>query len=150
MSATIYPECGHARHMMEVDCFNGSPQIHLHFLTEQDEFATIGYMKVEFCCHGCGTSLLVYYLESDAASPRHVLIKSNFEKTHKLCPNRNYEELCPNQRSSFSVIDMRPVRRRKKPSGPVAHPIRKRPVSPVGSPLVGNGRSPVRKKEAEG
>lgn len=151
MSAIISPECGHAAHLMEVDKFEGSPQLHLHFLTEQYEHELIGYFKVEFCCHGCGTSKLIYYMESeDGASPRHMELKSNFEKKHKNCPNRNYEHLCPNYRSSCEVIDMRPVRRRKKTSAYPTHPVRTGPVSHPGQGLAGNGRPSVRKEASKG
>lgn len=147
MSAIVYPICGHARHMMEVDWIQGSPQLHLHFLTEQEEHAEFGYLKVELCCHGCGSATLIYYHEIEGEAPQHVAVKSTFEKMHKNCPNRGYEELCPNYRSSIQVIDMRQVRRRKKTNGSLTHPDRTGPIPPPGQGVDGDGRPPNRKKE---
>lgn len=150
MSAIVYPACGHTRHLMEVDSFQGSPQLHLHFLTEQEEHASLGYLKLELCCHGCGASTLIYYHEVEGTAPRHVALKDAFEKSHKMCPNRNYEELCPNYRSSFKVIDMRQVRRRKKTSVNPTHSVRTGPLPHPGQGVAGDRRSSARKKEAEG
>lgn len=116
MSAIVYPECGHASHLMEVDSMRGCPQVHIHFLTEQWEYERLGFMKAELCCHGCGHSVLLYYLEVDEDDTRHMDFRNRFLEKHSRCPNRGYESVCPNYRSSFEVMDFRRTKRRAKKS----------------------------------
>jgi hypothetical protein len=74
---------------MEVDYMDGSPQVHLHFLTEEAEFNENGYGRLELCCHGCGEALLVLYKDEGSRS------------------DRNYAESCPDYRRSFKTVDLR-------------------------------------------
>ena len=106
MSATV-PGCGHACHMMEINFIEASPQIHLHFLTGEDEHKALGFGRVELCCHGCGESLLVLY--DDSGKKGHLKLKRDFRKKHEHCPNHGagYAGYCPNYRSSFQVADLR-------------------------------------------
>lgn len=107
MSALVSPVCGHANHLMDVDSMRGAPQVHVHFLTEEPEFRMLGYNKLELCCHGCGASLLVYYDHPTEEHHNHLQIRDSFVESHKRCPNRGYENWCPNERFSFGFLDIR-------------------------------------------
>ncbi len=107
MGAVVFPKCGHASHLMEVDLISEAPQIHLHFLTDSSEFDLTNFLKAEICCHGCGTSVLLYYGEQSNTDTRHLVLKDEFVKSHKSCPNRKYEDNCPNFRSTVSIVDIR-------------------------------------------
>lgn len=110
MSAVVKPRCGHASHLMEVDCMGNSPQVHLHFLTEPFEAQLCGFHKLELCCHGCGESILVYYYEpgtEEALGPEHLKARDEFVQAHEACQNRGYENHCPNYRSSTKILDLR-------------------------------------------
>lgn len=108
--------CGHSHHLMEVDYMDGSPQVHLHFLTEEKEFTENGYGRLELCCHGCGESLLVLYRDEGSRSA-HLKVRDEFHKKHKTCPDRNYAESCPDYRRSSGVVDLRAARfTRKRPA----------------------------------
>lgn len=107
MSATILGE-GLVRELIDSNFIESAPQVHLHFLTDEEEYEALGYGKLELCCHGCGTALLVYYTENEKTDlERHVRIKSAFTEGHKECANRGYEHVCPGHRSSVTVLDMR-------------------------------------------
>lgn len=102
-SSAVVMGCGHACHLFEINIFEDAPQVHLHFLTDAMD---IGYEKVEICCHGCGTSVLLYY--SDDAKPKaNCRLRDNFLALHRDCPNVKYESWCPNYRSSFHRVDLR-------------------------------------------
>lgn len=105
--------CGHAHHLMEVDYMDGSPQVHLHFLTEEAEFSENGYGRLELCCHGCGEAILVLYRDEGFRSA-HLKVRNEFHQKHKACPDRNYAESCPDYRRSFKTVDLRDVRAFKK------------------------------------
>jgi hypothetical protein len=154
MSAVVDPKCGHASHLIgeeNIDIIDGAPQVHLHFLTDDLEYSYIGFSKVEICCHGCGESVLVYYDTPGKDDTRHIELRDSFTMKHKHCPDRNYEERCPNFRTRIEVVDLRdvPSRRRgfrgsrtaRKGTGSVPTP---RPE------VVGNGRRPVRKEAPKG
>ena len=103
MGAEVHT-CGNAYHLFEeVDFMEATPQIHLHFLTSEKEYKKSGSGKIEIVCHGCGESLLLMY---NSKGP-DVNVRKSFEKKHLKCPNRGYEEDCPNYRSHLSVLDMR-------------------------------------------
>ncbi len=122
MSAVVHPRCGHASHLMEVDSLVGSPQIHLHFLTENWEEKMLGYAKLEVCCHGCGESILVYYSDEEFGQ-RHMNVKNEFVALHENCPDHGYETYCPNWRSKMDVVDLRNPNLTKTPSTvPYIHP----------------------------
>lgn len=100
--------CGHASCWMEVDSEPNSPQVHLHFLTENDEYLMTGYWKIELCCHGCARSVLVYYYTPRGKeADEHVRIRSDFLEQHRSCPNRNYEAVCSDYRSGIELLDLR-------------------------------------------
>ena len=107
MSATVLG-CGHTSHLrlFEIDIVVRSPQVHLHFWTSKSEYDELGYAKVELCCHGCGAAELIYYLDEEA-NDRHLKLRDEFALRHARCPNRNYQSMCPDWRSSFKVIDIR-------------------------------------------
>lgn len=107
MSATVLG-CGHTSHLrlFTIDVMTNLPHIHLHFMTDEDEYNELGYGKVELCCHGCGASTLVYYTDSDKQD-RRVQLRDEFSKKHAKCLNRGYQSSCPDWRTSFKVIDIR-------------------------------------------
>lgn len=105
--------CGHASQLFKVDYLEDAPQVHLHYLTDDDEFNSSGYGQMEMCCHGCGASLLILY--TDHLSRRQQLaIRNGFEHRHRRCPNRKYEEYCSNYRSRFDMLDVRQKRLRRR------------------------------------
>jgi hypothetical protein len=105
MSASVLG-CGHACQLMDVNTVKTAPQVHLHFLTDEEEYKQLGYGKVELCCHGCGASLLMYYTESQAQRRAHLKVRDDFVKSHGKCP-RVVGGHCHNWRSTFSVVDIR-------------------------------------------
>lgn len=108
MSATVLG-CGHTAHLrlFTIDVMTTLPHIHLHFFTGEEEYNELGYGKVELCCHGCGASTLVYYMESDRQD-RRVQLRDEFSQKHAKCPNKGYQSTCPDWRTSFRVVDIRP------------------------------------------
>ena len=136
MSATILG-CGHTSHLhlFDIDIIVTAPQVHLHFWTGEEEYEELGYGKVELCCHGCGASTLVYYMNEDKHD-RHLQIRDEFTRKHARCPNRNYQSVCPDWRTSFKTVDIRqkkspkwadsepsaPLRRRRGPRKVTQHP----------------------------
>jgi excisionase family DNA binding protein len=75
-------------------------------MTDQREREQLGYSKIELCCHGCGASTLVYYTDT-CPIRRRTHLRNEFIKAHRSCPNRNYQNECPDWRTSFSTIDIR-------------------------------------------
>lgn len=106
MSAQVIG-CGHACHLMEIDYFEEVPQVHLHFLTEPEEYQENGFGRAELCCHGCGCSLLILYNEATGDGAKHLKVRDSFTAKHQKCPNKLYEEHCPNYRASFDSVDLR-------------------------------------------
>ena len=104
MSAQVLG-CGHASCHFETDFLEAAPQVHLHFLTDAAEQVKLGFSRVELCCHGCGASLLLIYPEK--ATTRAVKVRDTFGKSHQACRNRNFENACPDYRSSSTVVDLR-------------------------------------------
>ena len=103
--ATVW-ECGHAGCLMDVEHVKDHPQIHFHFLSSNEDFQKYKYGRLELCCHGCGASLLVYYtLKTPETLKQYV--KVLFIELHQNCPNRDYENDCPNYRDHFLVLDLR-------------------------------------------
>lgn len=138
MSATVLG-CGHTSHqrLFTIDVVMTTPQVHLHFLTDDSEYEELGYAKVEICCHGCGASTLVYYTNSDKPD-RRVQIRDDFARLHSKCPNRNYQSSCPDWRTSFKLIDIRqrvlrwedrvvPTQRKREERMPFTPPPQQRP-----------------------
>jgi hypothetical protein len=105
MSATILGR-GNASLLMDTDYMKGTPQVHLHFLTGEQEYDEIGFGKVELCCHGCGEAVLLYYTEEDP-SDRCLEFRDQFTQKHANCQNHGFEKWCPDYRSSTSTKDMR-------------------------------------------
>jgi hypothetical protein len=108
MSATVLG-CGHTSHqrLFTIDVITTAPQVHLHFLTDDSEYEELGYAKVELCCHGCGASTLVYYT-NNGKTDRRVQVRDEFARKHSGCPNRSYQSHCPDWRSTFKRVDLRP------------------------------------------
>lgn len=113
MSAEVLG-CGHACHLMEIDYLEEVPQVHLHFLTDEEEYSRLRYGKVEIVCHGCGESILVYYNEETGHTSKHLKVRDSFSAKHQKCPNKKFEEHCPNYRASFKVVDLRVKSRTKR------------------------------------
>lgn len=105
MGATVLG-CGHASQLFKVEYLNGTPQVHLHFLTDDDEYQHTGFGKVEIVCHGCGDSLLIAFDESHSRR-KYLAQKNMFQKKHRGCPNRGFEKSCPDYRRSVAMLDMR-------------------------------------------
>ena len=104
---------GQAFDIIDSSYLKEAPQVHLHFMTDEKEYAANGSAKLELCCHGCGAATLLYYLEygsPDAADRKSLKVRDEFSKQHKNCPNRGYDKLCPNYRASIKVIDLRPAK----------------------------------------
>jgi hypothetical protein len=101
---------GHAHELLESNFIEAAPQVHLHFLTGEDEYNQLGYAKLELCCHGCGAATLIYYNEeghTEADVQRHMKMRDDFTLLHARCPNRGYEKSCPDHRTSLNLVDMR-------------------------------------------
>lgn len=107
MSATVLG-CGHTSHLrlFTIDVMTNLPHIHLHFMTDEEEYTELGYGKIELCCHGCEASTLVYYTDSNKPD-RRVQLRDEFSQKHSQCRNRDYQYTCPDWRTSFRVIDIR-------------------------------------------
>lgn len=135
MSAQVLG-CGHACHLMEIDYLEEVPQVHLHFLTDTDEYEEVGFGKAELCCHGCGASLLITYNEASGDGARHLKVRDAFTVKHRRCPNKRYEEHCPNYRSSFSTVDLRSKAKEQEWPGmkKKRHPRQKKKSASVNSP----------------
>lgn len=106
MSATI-AECGHDSCFIETDFMSNSPQVHIHYLADDDFFEEYGYGRVELCCHGCASSILMYYSESTSKDNRHIKVRDKFRSSHKKCVNHDYERRCPGIRLGIQVVDLR-------------------------------------------
>lgn len=138
MSANVLG-CGHTSHLrlFAIDVVTASPQVHLHFMTADEEYDELGYGKVEIVCHGCGASTLIYYTD-DGREHRRIQMRDEFVHVHSKCPNRNYESACPDWRTSFKRVDLRqkhdddlpvPRRRRQKMFTPTMRTIKPRKLS---------------------
>lgn len=105
--------CGHVSCFMDVEHVPQSPQVHLHFLTDEYEHSLTGFWKVELCCHGCGQALLVYYTTPRGrAVGAQAAIRARFERQHRSCPNRRGDRVCLDYRSRVDLLDLRPKKRR--------------------------------------
>ena len=105
MGAQVFG-CGHASQLFKVEFLAGSPQVHLHFLTDDDEYAVTGEGKIELVCHSCGESMLLIYDESGSRR-RYLAVRNKFRDRHTKCVNRGYDKKCPDYRSSTKVQDDR-------------------------------------------
>lgn len=91
-----------------------SPQIHLHYLKTDDEAARDGWSETEICCHGCGVAVIIRFDMPSAdveipadGDPRLCGEKERFQDRHRSCPMIGGAFLCPLERKSVSVIDLR-------------------------------------------
>jgi hypothetical protein len=98
--------CGHASQLFKVEYLEGSPQVHLHYLTDDDEFDRDGHGKIEFVCHGCGDSMLLRY-DSSGSRRRFLAIRNRFRDAHLKCRNIGFEQSCPDYRRNVDVMDVR-------------------------------------------
>jgi hypothetical protein len=105
--------CGHASQLFRVEYMDGSPQVHLHFLTDDEEYSRSGEGKVELVCHGCGESLLVRY-DNSGSKKQFLSIRNRFRDDHAKCQNRSFEHSCPDYRRSFKSIDVRHSDRKRQ------------------------------------
>ena len=106
MSAKVLGS-GQVREMIDSNYIEAAPQVHLHFLTDDTEYAQLGYGKLEICCHGCGEAMLIYYNDDDPNTASHMGIRDGFTAKHHECKNRRFEEECPTYRSKVTILDMR-------------------------------------------
>jgi hypothetical protein len=107
MNSAVVMGCGHASFLMDISVVRTTPHVHLHFLTDNKEYAELGYGKIELCCHGCGASLLMYCAESQAQKRAHILIRDEFVSKHIKCPPYIFNGHCPNWRTKFEMVDIR-------------------------------------------
>lgn len=107
MNSAVVLGCGHASFLMEVNVMKPMPHVHIHFLTDKQEYAELGYGKVELCCHGCGASLLMYYSDSPAQRRAHLKVRDDFMARHTRCPHVISNGHCSNWRSKFEFVDIR-------------------------------------------
>jgi hypothetical protein len=105
MGATVLG-CGHASQLFEINYLKDSPQVHLHFLTDKQEFLRQGYGRLELVCHACGAARLVLY-DSSRTQEQHLEVRNVFWDEHRACQGPDYSESCPDYRSSHEVLDLR-------------------------------------------
>ena len=111
MSASVL-EGKTVRELIDSSFMEAAPQVHLHFLTDEEEYETLGFSKLELCCHSCGAAQLIYYFGSTDQG-RLLEVRDAFVKSHQKCPNRRYEHSCPEFRSSITVLDLRGKAKRR-------------------------------------
>lgn len=99
--------CGHASQLFEVNYMDGAPQVHLHFLTDDNEYKRQGFGRLELVCHGCGASRLVLYDNWSGSRRRHIQLRNMFRDLHKKCPDMKGKEYCPDYRSTSEILDVR-------------------------------------------
>lgn len=105
MGATVLG-CGHSVHLFEAVYLEGVPQVHVHFLTDEEGFEAQGYGLLELVCHGCGASRLIVY-DARHTHDRHVHFRDRFRDEHVRCVNRGFESYCPDYRRTIEVTDTR-------------------------------------------
>lgn len=90
----------------EVQCVEGAPHVHLHFLTTDADYHAEQKGRVEIVCHGCGASLLLIY-EPSTQSRGLLGARRKFVKAHQTCTAPGADHNCWPYRSSFHVMDLR-------------------------------------------
>ena len=106
MSASILG-CGHSAQLFEVHFMAGTPQVHLHFMTEDDFNVPDHHGTLELCCHGCGASQLVFFEPHRIGKTRHQEVSVLFQRAHQTCHDDDYSVHCPNYRHSIEIVDLR-------------------------------------------
>lgn len=96
--------------LMQVYAIDEAPQVHIHLLTDDDEYEDTGEGAYEMCCHGCGTSVFVRY--ADFSPDTDGKIRDQFFAEHANCPDHGYEAWCPDIRTRFFTVDSRQGARR--------------------------------------
>lgn len=97
---------GHACSLFKSEYIKSAPQVHIHFLTDDDEYQREGQGKVELVCHGCGEALLLLY-DTSGSRRRFMAVRNQFRDKHQACPNRGYEKSCPDYRRATQTMDVR-------------------------------------------
>lgn len=120
MGATVLG-CGHASHLFEAVYLDGTPNVHVHFLTDEKEFRENGFGQMELVCHACGAAQLIIY-DEDHSQVKHVRLRTLFRDQHLKCSG-NFEGSCPDYRRSIEVLD---VRRKPLPKLPQVPRVRVR------------------------
>lgn len=100
-----HPFCCNLSRCVEINLVPTAPQIHSHILTSDEEEKDMGYRQVEFCCHGCGESVIVMMKGKDP--PATSRIRDRFIREHKGCPDFLFKEWCPDIRTKTKVVDLR-------------------------------------------
>lgn len=89
----------------DVSLSEETPQVHAHILMERDTKVPLSYDSVEFCCHGCGVSVIV--LADELPHPDVVTLRNKFQNDHRICPDFGFYHWCPDIRFSTDVVDLR-------------------------------------------
>jgi hypothetical protein len=98
--------CGHASQLFKVEYLEDTPQVHIHYLTEDEEVERDGFGKIEFVCHGCGAAMLLVY-DANISRRSSLAIRNRFRADHMKCPDLGYEKICPDYRRTSKVVDVR-------------------------------------------
>lgn len=104
----------------ECDYIVSMPHVHLHFLTDDEEYEVRGYGLLEIVCHGCGAALMVRY--DEGRTKRECLkVRDDWADRHVSCGARAARTVvggtgtlpaCLNYRSSVEAVDIRQQQRR--------------------------------------
>ena len=100
-----HPFCCSLSKCIDISLIPFAPQIHSHMLTSKSEAEDMGYQQVEYCCHGCGRSVIVMFRGSENAKCHK--IRDKFIEEHKACPDYDFKSWCPDVRLATEVIDLR-------------------------------------------
>ena len=112
MGATVLG-CGHASQLFKVEYLDGTPQVHLHYLTDDEEYDREGEGRMEIVCHGCGEAVLLSY-DTSGSRRQWLSIRNRFRDAHKQCTNRKFESTCPDYRKVVKLVDVRHAGRKRR------------------------------------
>lgn len=92
--------------LLDVSVSPDAPQVHIHFLTPDEEADAQGHGLVELCCHGCGASLTLRLAARLDRSEVYLAVRDRFEAEHVDCPDHGYASACPGFRTRFEFRDL--------------------------------------------
>lgn len=109
----------HVRDVPHVTYLTDTPQVHIHYRTDDATMDEQGYGEAELACHGCATALVVRYaaLPPSAAIPVEGLdslraVRDTFQSQHRACVALGPTFLCPPERRTVSMVDLRDTAQR--------------------------------------